>query len=84
MPLQSYAFRGRKDSIDTITLRNGKNSIQEEKVKRFFFLYVCYSDADNEIMHVNIPISKPSGYNATVNPVTIKLNLDPNCRYQIA
>lgn len=53
------------------------------KAKENIYKNVYFSDAENDVMHVNVPVSKPSGYNATANPVAIKLHLDPNCRYEI-
>ena len=50
---------------------------------RKWFSCFRYSDIENEVMQLNVPVAKPSGYNTTENPVTIKLNLDPNCRYEI-
>ncbi|KAJ6637478.1 GPI inositol-deacylase, partial [Pseudolycoriella hygida] len=49
-----------------------------------FNRYHHFTDAENVVMNLNVPISKPSGYNTTLNPVTVKLNLDPNCRYQVS
>ncbi|XP_055912888.1 GPI inositol-deacylase [Eupeodes corollae] len=48
-----------------------------------FERYQHISDSENNPLLVSVPISKPSSYNTTLNPVTINLHLDPNCRYQI-
>lgn len=34
--------------------------------------------------YVHTPISRPSGYNTTLYPITVDLNLDPECRYTIS
>lgn len=34
-------------------------------------------------MYLNIPKTKPSGYNITQNPLKVDLILDPSCRYTI-
>lgn len=34
--------------------------------------------------YVNAPSSRPSGYNTTLNPITVDLYLDPGCRYEIS
>lgn len=68
--------------IRSISSLHVKAIISVVKIEKKIFIY-CFSDAENDIMHVNVPITKPSGYNASSNPVTVKLNLDPNCRYQI-
>ncbi|XP_037028365.1 GPI inositol-deacylase [Bradysia coprophila] len=49
-----------------------------------FDRYHHFTDTESEIMQLNVPMAKPSSYNTTENPVTVKLNLDPNCRYQIS
>lgn len=33
---------------------------------------------------MNAPISRPSGYNTTLYPITVDLYLDPECRYTIS
>lgn len=57
--------------------------LKDNEIFNFSFYFGYFSDAETDIMQVNVPISKPSGYNASLNPVTVKLNLDPNCRYEI-
>lgn len=45
--------------------------------------YQHISHSENKSFVVNVPTSKPSGYNTTLNPVTVNIHLSPNCRYQI-
>ena len=79
MPSQNCAYLGPKDLIDFIISRKLVLNLLLT-IKEIY----CFSDAENAVMHVNVPISKPSGYNASLNPVIVKLNLDPNCRYQVS
>lgn len=46
-------------------------------------LYIFFSNSETGPLIVHSPISKPGKYNSTVNPITVELYLDPNCRYTI-
>lgn len=48
-----------------------------------FDRYHYFTETKKEKLYVYIPHLKPSGYNTTDNPVKVKLNLDPSCRYTI-
>lgn len=46
---------------------------------------ICFlfSELDTEAMVINVPISKPSGYNSSIHSINVDLHLDPMCRYTI-
>lgn len=48
-----------------------------------FDRYHHFTETEVEPLYVYAPISKPMGYNTTINPINVHLNLDPNCRYTI-
>lgn len=41
------------------------------------------SDESNTPLILTTPVTKPSKYNSTLNPVSVDFTLDPNCRYRI-
>lgn len=42
-----------------------------------------FRESKKSPFYIYVPRSKPSGYNTTINPVKVELNLDPSCRYSI-
>lgn len=41
------------------------------------------SDEDQTPLYVNTPITRPTGYNTSLFPLSVDLYLDPECRYSI-
>ncbi|XP_055593310.1 GPI inositol-deacylase [Uranotaenia lowii] len=39
---------------------------------------------NSSVFYIYVPIKKPSGFNATENPVAVELHLDPKCRYSFS
>uniref|UniRef100_U5EZS7 GPI inositol-deacylase n=1 Tax=Corethrella appendiculata TaxID=1370023 RepID=U5EZS7_9DIPT len=48
-----------------------------------FDRYHFFTDTKKAPMYIYPPTPKPLRYNTTANPISIELNLDPNCRYRI-
>lgn len=40
-----------------------------------------FTESDKSPMYIWVPVNRLRGYNTTENPVSVHLNLDPECRY---
>ncbi|XP_055681996.1 GPI inositol-deacylase [Lutzomyia longipalpis] len=49
-----------------------------------FDRYHYFTESSHDSLFLYVPKSKPNGYNSTINPVTVLLHLDPNCRYRVS